>query len=107
MLVRSAARLDFQLDRVLMTSHDDKTVIVSIESDSRSVPADTAGAESADSATIKPSSAAGTDSHHALPIGTRVAEFEIKGLIGAGGFGIVYLAYDTQLGRNVALKEYM
>lgn len=43
----------------------------------------------------------------ALPIGTRVAEFEIVGLIGIGGFGIVYLAQDHSLGRRVALKEYM
>lgn len=42
-----------------------------------------------------------------LPVGTRVAEFEITGLIGAGGFGIVYLAHDHSLNRRVALKEYM
>jgi serine/threonine protein kinase len=43
----------------------------------------------------------------ALPIGTVLGEFEIKGLIGRGGFGIVYLAYDRSLHREVALKEYM
>ncbi len=36
-----------------------------------------------------------------------MGEFEIVGLIGAGGFGIVYLAYDHSLHRQVALKEYM
>ncbi len=44
---------------------------------------------------------------HTLPEGTRIAEFVIKGLIGEGGFGIVYLAYDPSLQRHVALKEYM
>ena len=28
----------------------------------------------------------------ALPIGTRLAEFELTRLLGIGGFGIVYLA---------------
>ncbi|WP_334191131.1 serine/threonine protein kinase, partial [Noviherbaspirillum sp.] len=42
-----------------------------------------------------------------LPIGTRLGEFEIINLIGEGGFGIVYLAYDHSLDRNVAIKEYM
>lgn len=46
-------------------------------------------------------------SQNALPVGTRVGEFEIKGLVGTGGFGIVYLAYDHSLQRQVALKEYM
>ncbi len=43
----------------------------------------------------------------ALPVGTHLGEFEILGLIGEGGFGIVYLAYDHSLNRRVALKEYM
>lgn len=43
----------------------------------------------------------------ALPIGTRLKEFEIKDIIGWGGFGIVYLAFDHSLDRQVALKEYM
>ncbi|SAK86028.1 serine/threonine protein kinase [Caballeronia hypogeia] len=45
--------------------------------------------------------------HNVLPPGTRLGEFEILGLIGEGGFGIVYLAFDTSLDRHVALKEYM
>jgi hypothetical protein len=45
--------------------------------------------------------------NNALPKGTRLGEFEITGLLGEGGFGIVYLAYDSSLERNVALKEYM
>ena len=44
---------------------------------------------------------------NALPVGTLLGEFEIIGLIGEGGFGIVYLAYDHSLQRKVALKEYM
>ena len=45
--------------------------------------------------------------HNALAVGTRLGEFEITGLLGEGGFGIVYLAYDSSLERHVALKEYM
>jgi len=46
-------------------------------------------------------------SPNCLPLNTRLGEFEIVGLIGEGGFGIVYLAYDHSLERKVALKEYM
>ena len=45
--------------------------------------------------------------HNALPMGTRLGEFELLDLIGEGGFGIVYLAHDHSLDRQVALKEYM
>jgi serine/threonine protein kinase len=44
---------------------------------------------------------------NALAAGARVLEFEILRLIGIGGFGIVYLAYDHSLERHIALKEYM
>jgi len=43
----------------------------------------------------------------ALRPGTRLAEFEIQELLGVGGFGLVYRAYDTSLDRFVAIKEYM
>jgi serine/threonine protein kinase len=42
-----------------------------------------------------------------LPVGTRLAEFEITGFVGEGGFSIVYLAWDHSLERRVALKEYL
>ena len=45
--------------------------------------------------------------HDALPLGTRFGEFEILRVVGVGGFGIVYLAQDHSLERQVALKEYM
>ena len=48
-----------------------------------------------------------TSSDEALPIGTRLHEFEIVDLVGQGGFGIVYLADDHSLQRRVAIKEYM
>lgn len=48
-----------------------------------------------------------TSAGDALAAGTRMFEFEITALIGKGGFGIVYLAYDHSLQRQVALKEFM
>ena len=43
----------------------------------------------------------------ALPVGTRLGEYELRSVIGVGGFGIVYLAFDHALEREVAIKEYM
>jgi serine/threonine protein kinase len=47
------------------------------------------------------------DAHIALTKGTRLSEFEITGVIGQGGFGIVYEARDASLEREVAIKEYL
>lgn len=42
-----------------------------------------------------------------LPPGSAIAEFEITRLIGQGGFGVVYEAWDHTLERVVAIKEYL
>jgi len=47
------------------------------------------------------------DESRLLPAGTRLDEFEIVRPLGIGGFGIVYLALDRSLLRQVALKEFM
>jgi eukaryotic-like serine/threonine-protein kinase len=38
------------------------------------------------------------------PAGSRIGPYEVVGLLGTGGMGEVYLARDTRLGRNVAIK---
>jgi serine/threonine protein kinase len=42
----------------------------------------------------------------ALPTGTQIDCFEIRAVLGTGGFGITYGAYDQRLERRVAIKEY-
>ena len=44
---------------------------------------------------------------NALPPGTRFGSLEILRTLGVGGFGIVYLARDHALERDLAIKEYM
>jgi len=43
----------------------------------------------------------------ALPLGSLLGDFEIREVIGVGGFGIVYRAWEGPLERDVAIKEYM
>ncbi len=44
---------------------------------------------------------------NALPVGYRFNEFEIKEVIGGGGFGIVYRARSLSPKRTIAIKEFM
>ncbi len=39
-----------------------------------------------------------------LTAGERLGPYEVRGAIGAGGMGEVYLAHDSRLGRDVAIK---
>ena len=43
----------------------------------------------------------------ALPVGYGLHEYRITGVLGHGGFGITYSAYDAGLGKTVAIKEYL
>ncbi|HUT51265.1 MAG TPA: serine/threonine-protein kinase [Alphaproteobacteria bacterium] len=44
---------------------------------------------------------------HALPEGFMLEGYRIEGLLGAGGFGLTYRAREIELGRSVAIKEYL
>ncbi len=44
---------------------------------------------------------------HTLPVGTRLESYEIREVLGVGGFGITYRAYDHDLQCDVAIKEYL
>ncbi len=48
-----------------------------------------------------------TEYHSALPIGSFIGRYKITSVLGEGGFGITYLCHDTQLHRDVAIKEYL
>ncbi|HEY6983929.1 protein kinase domain-containing protein [Reyranella sp.] len=43
----------------------------------------------------------------ALQPGQKVGRYEIVAILGQGGFGITYRARDSQLNREVAIKEYL
>src|SRR4029077_17199810 len=43
----------------------------------------------------------------ALQPGQMIGRYEIVAILGQGGFGITYRARDSQLDREVAIKEYL
>ncbi len=47
------------------------------------------------------------EQRNALPKGYKLDEYTIEHVLGAGGFGITYLALEEKLGRRVAIKEYL
>jgi serine/threonine protein kinase len=108
-----------------LTPDDDRTVIRPATNSDQTIAVPTRGPEQSPAqATVMPTAssmaaaaAAAASSHsvassagesgNALPVGTYVGEFELTSVLGEGGFGIVYLAWDHSLERKVALKEYM
>ena len=44
---------------------------------------------------------------NALPMQSMLHEYRIEQVLGAGGFGITYRARDTNLDKDVAIKEYL
>ena len=79
--------------RTALSAPDDATAVLS-------------GGSGAPARAPLPAGAGGGDAG-VLPPGSRMAEFEITHLIGQGGFGAVYEAWDHTLERTVAIKEYL
>jgi serine/threonine protein kinase len=48
-----------------------------------------------------------THFRNALPMQSQLLEYRIDQVLGAGGFGITYRAHDTNLDKDVAIKEYL
>jgi len=44
---------------------------------------------------------------NALPLQSMLLEYRLESVLGAGGFGMTYLGWDTHLEKHVAIKEYL
>lgn len=96
-----------------MPPEDDRTRVMSRpgQSASNETEADTAATVITSGSTslsnAPAAAAAETSEAGLLPVGSRLAEFEITRVVGQGGFGVVYEAWDHTLERVVAIKEYL
>ena len=45
--------------------------------------------------------------HNALPLKSTLHEYRLDQVLGVGGFGMTYLAWDSHLEKAVAIKEYL
>ncbi|TWD87284.1 hypothetical protein FB547_103266 [Variovorax beijingensis] len=96
-----------------MPPEDDRTRVMSrpAQSASNETETDTAATVITSGSTslsnAPAAAAAETSEAGLLPVGSRLAEFEITRVVGQGGFGVVYEAWDHTLERVVAIKEYL
>ena len=44
---------------------------------------------------------------NALPLNSMLLEYRLESVLGAGGFGMTYLGWDSNLEKHVAIKEYL
>ncbi|AGU47726.1 putative protein kinase [Variovorax paradoxus B4] len=92
-----------------MPPEDDRTRVMSRPAqqlDDTSATVITSGSTSLSNVPVT-SPATETSEAGLLPVGSRLAEFEITRVVGQGGFGVVYEAWDHTLERVVAIKEYL
>jgi serine/threonine protein kinase len=47
------------------------------------------------------------DYRNSLPLNSMLLEYRLDSILGAGGFGMTYLGWDTNLEKKVAIKEYL
>lgn len=86
---------------------DDRTQVMTGRGPAREADAATVVSSPGARPPAPPPAAGGGAETGTLPAGSRMAEFEITHLIGQGGFGAVYEAWDHTLERTVAIKEYL
>ncbi|MDP1750575.1 MAG: serine/threonine-protein kinase [Reyranella sp.] len=60
-----------------------------------------------DEVAVSPDAARADVDLDALPIGQTIGRYTIVSILGQGAFGITYGARDDELGRDVAIKEYL